>query len=380
MSTPSRHAILALAALLAGCAQQPAMGPATTPVAALAHPVVARSVVTGVARGPRFLEGRVLPTGGAHVVGHDGGAVLPTGGGNVVPTGGGHLRAPAFGVRAVGERPIAKAQAFLADAAGQPYPTLAAVETDAEGRFTFPDVPAGHTFMVVVAVRDTGRGKDATLQTLVKSSALGASTTVDAATSLVTLAVTEGQGGALGELNPATFRTATEATARNLTDAALPDLSDRSAILAAIGSLEKSIAELKSALDEIRQDLKAIKASLEDLKTQVAARPAAGRPGGPPAHTNGTGARAGDCAGGNTFTFKLTKAYDRYPLRVDFVSPYGHHKGQLVFDAPGATPALFLPFGCPHAVTLRDADGTTLATDPAYSVPLGSSPQVELPF
>lgn len=380
MSTLVRLTLACLAATAPlACAQQPGGSPVGTAAVAPAEPGKGRGVVTGVARGPKFLVGRVLPTGGGHVLPTGGGNVLPTGGGNVVPTGGGNLAA-AFGLQAVTEAPIAGAKAYLADAAGQPFPTLAAVETDAEGRFTFPAVPAGHTFMVVVDVRDTARAKDATLQTLVRSSELGASTTIDAATSLVTLAVTEGQGGALGDLNPSTFRTATEAAARHLMDADLPDLSDRSAMLAKISSLENSIAELKSALEEIRQDLKDIKASLEEIKSQVAGRPIGAPDPGMVKNTNGTGARAGDCGGTGTFKFALKKAYDRYPVRVDFVSPYGHHKGQLIFTARGDEPSLTLPYGCPHAITLRDADGKTLANDPAYSVPLDAKTRVELPF
>ncbi len=359
--------------------------PSSSPVATQTQggPAKPSGIVTGVAKAPRNLIGRVLPTGGSNIVGNNGAKVLPTGGANVLPTGGANLAgSTGDGLRrllAVDEQPLGKAQVFLADAAGQPYPSLAPVETDAEGRFSFPAVPAGYTFMVVVAARDTKRDKDVTLQTLVKSSELGASTAIDSASSLVTLAVTEGQGGALGDLNVASFRTATEAAARHLTDAGLPDFSDRTAILSKVAELEKSITELKLALAAIRQDLKDIKASLEEIKTAVANQPQRPGPMGP-GFTNGTGARAGDCGGGGTFSFTLKKSYDRYPLRVDFVSPYGHHKGQLVFNAPGVEPSMFLPYGCPHAVTLRDADGKILATEPSFAVPIDSSPRVELPF
>ena len=246
---PRFHVLAACcAALLAlsACAQIPGLpgGSApTTPVEAQAGAKKPTAIVTGVARGPKAIVSRVLPTGGGHVIPTGGGNVIPVGGGHVLPSGGGHLA-----LLAVEEAPLTQAKVFLADAAGQPYPSLEAVATDAEGRFTFPAVPAGHTFMVVVEAYDSVRAKDVTLQTLVKATELGASTSVDAATSLVTLAVTEGQGGALGDLNPATFRTATEATARHLMDADLPDLGDRSAILAKVAALESSIAELKSAL------------------------------------------------------------------------------------------------------------------------------------
>lgn len=364
-------ACLAACLVLAACAQLP-LAPTVAPSApAVAVGVQgeapkAKVVVTGTAKGPRAIVSRVLPTGGGHVIPVGGGHVIPTGGGNA-PTG--------FAVLAVGEAPLTQAKVFLADAAGQPYPSLEAVTTDAEGRFTFPAVPAGHTFMVVVEAYDTVRAKDVTLQTLVEATDLGASTAVDTATSLVTLAVTEGQGGALGELNPAAFRTATEATARHLMEADLPDFGDRSAVLAKVASLESSIAELKSALEQIRQELKDLKASIEELKTAVANRPLP-----PPPNTNGTGARAGDCAGRGSFTFTLKGTYEGYPLRVDFVSPYGHHMAQLVFSEPGAAPSAMVPFGCPHAVTLRDAAGKTLATDPAFAVQLGAGTKVELPF
>ena len=370
---------LVAAALVASCT---ALG--TTPVTpegqAAASPAPKHTIITGSVKAPKDILPRVIPTGG--------GNVIPTGGGNVIPTGGGNYR-----VNALGESPLANATVFLADAAGHPFPGMAYATTDPSGQFTFHSVPAGHTFMVVVAGRDQARQKDMTLQTLVQPSELGATTQVDTSTSLVTLAVTEGQGQ-LGNFNAAAFRTATEATARHLDANSLPDLSDRSAVLARVEELSRTVVELKQAIEEIRQALQEIQASLEELKTQVAnqangpyrpPRPGS-KPGDgytPPAQGPGGwngGARPGDCAPPQAYVFTLKNPYPSYPLRVDFVSPYGHLKAQLIFTAAGQTASAHLPTGCPHALTLRDANGTVLASEASWSIPLGSGTDVTLPF
>lgn len=338
-----------------------------------ASPAPVRTVITGTVKATKDILPRVIPTGG--------GNVIPTGGGNVIPTGGGNFR-----VAGLEEAPLGNATVFLADAAGRPYPGLPAVTTDATGAFTFTEVPAGHTYMVVVSGRDGARQKDMTLQTLVAPSDLGATTQVDTATSLVTLAVTEGQNE-LGSFNAAAFRTATEATAKHLDAASVPDLSDRSAILAKVEALSQTVQELKTAIEEIRQALKEIQASIDELKTQVANQangpyhpPAPGTLPGAGFKPGNGGARPGDCAPPQDYVFKLKKAYTGYPLRVDFVSPYGHLKAQVIFSGPGATGTGAVPTGCPHAVTLRDANGLVLASEGAWSIPLGSGLDVELPF
>lgn len=365
--------IASLALVLGACTWQP---PAPQPQPSAMSPAV-RSVITGVVSAPAQLVA----------------AVLPTGGGNVVPTGGGN-----FGLLMAESQPLANARVFLADAAGQPYPALAPATTDAQGRYTFQDVPAGYSFMVVVQAHDTRTRKDVTLQTLARSSELGATAPVDVATSLVTVAVTEGQGGQLGEVNAAAFRTATEATAKNLADGDVPDLSDRGAILAKVEDLSKAVAELKSALDAIRQDLQDIKQSIDDLKDQIAAQQQqAPQPAPPPQQQPSqqqppqgqAGMGPGNCLPPVTFEVVLQMPVDapRYPLTLelrptqDTPNPFF----TATFETPGSTARLTAPPNCGHFLTLRGHAGqVVVATNTPWTPPPGAGdanhPKVTLPF
>jgi hypothetical protein len=92
------------------------------------------------------------------------------------------------------------------------------------------------------------------------------------------------------------------------------------------------------------------------------------------------GARPGDCGPPGAFPLKLKGSYTGYPLRIDFVSPYGHLIQQLIFNKEGDEPLAHLPTGCPHAITLRDSVGKVLASEASYSIPLGTTGEVTLPF
>lgn len=394
-------ATLVLAALALPACSQPA--PPTQPVKPVSTPKPAaseaakkptvKSIVTGVVKAPAGIigpnGGQVIPTGGGNVVGNAGGNVIPTGGGNLF------LPREAPGLRrllAVTEAPLANAAVFLADAAGNAYPNVAGTTTDAQGRFTLPDVPPGFTVTVVVRGYDEARKKDVTLQTIVKTSELGASTSIDTASSLVTLAVLEGTSE-IGDVNAAAFRTATEATARSLTDADVPDLSDRTAILAKVEALAETIAELKAALTEIREDLSDIKASIEEINDKLGApqqqaggfpppppRPGAQQPppGGQPPPRGGQQPPAG-CEK-VPHELVLTGTYRNYPLRLDVLTIDRRLVASVTFEAAGAAAAAELPDVCDHLFVLRDASGTEIHRNPPYAFPAGSPRRVELPF
>ena len=377
--------------------------PAATPTAvASASPaataLLAGSVVTGVVRAPKGISG-VIPTGGGNVVGHNGGAVIPTGGGNVVgnnggtviPTGGGNLIAPGApllpdaGLRrllAVAEAPLANTEVFVADAAGNAYPRIPSVVTDAEGRFTFTDVPPGFTVTVVARGRDEGRAKDVTLQTIVKTSELGATTSIDTATSLVTLAVLQDESE-IGDINASSFRTATEATAKNLTDADVPDLSDRSAILAKVEALAASLAELKAALDEIRADIQDIKASIEDINQKLGAPQQTNAwqppPPPPPGGQQPGGQQLPSCVK-VPHELALKGTYAGYPLRLDVLGLNGQLVAQVTYNAPGEAPLAQVPDGCQHLLVLRDKAGREIAKHPPFAIPPGATRRVTLPL
>lgn len=320
----------------------------------------ATGLITGTVLLPSRFNSGVIPTGG--------GNVLPTGSGNVIPTGGGNLA------------PLAGAKVFLADAAGQPYPSLSAVTTDSQGSFSISSVPSGYTFMVVAQARDTQLAKDVTLQTLVRSSDLGATAPITVGTSLVTIAVTEGQGGTLGDFNAATFRTASEATAKNLKDNDIPDLSDRSAMVRKVDELATSVAELKQAVNEIRQTLKDIKKSIDDLTTkvnnQVTLAPGL-NPGSqpPPMGQNPFG-----CEPPKLVSLALKGTYSGYPLRLDFVNQVGHVTSQVYFATAGSVAQGMVPTTCPHVLNLRDSKGTILASAQSFAVPPTATGTLDLPF
>lgn len=400
-----RHQLLIATCLTVGIAACAPVPPAaTTAPGQAAASQVAKGVVTGSVLAPSRLIGSVLPTGSGNVLPTGSGNVVPTGSGNVVPVGGGNLS------------PMANAKVFLADAAGQPYPSLEAVTTDSEGRFTFPAVPAGYTFMVVAQAKDTKLNKDVTLQTLVKSSELGATANVSVPSSFVTMAVTEGQGSQLGEFNAASFRTATEAAAKGLTDDDLDALSDRSALLKRIDSLAESIAELKQALDAIRKDLKDIKTSLDEIKNKLDSQSPAPQPQGgqfpppqggqfPPPQggqfppPQGGGQMGGlpfpggqqpappgspnnpfNCLPPQSVTFTLSGTYTGYPLRLEVINPTGQLITTATFAAQGAQATTIVPTGCANTLKLRNASGTEVASAASFAVQSGSSGQVTLPF
>jgi Ca2+-binding EF-hand superfamily protein len=198
-----------------------------------------------------------------------------------------------FQVAEVGEKPLANAEVFLADAGGNAIPGIASVKTDASGKFNFPDVPKDFTF-VVAAKAKTKEGKPALLQSLAKPGALGASVEVSAASTLVTAGVVDGND--LGEFNPATFKTATESTRKQLTEADLPDLSDRAACVKRIGELANKVQELGAAISQIKKDMKDLRKDLEELKKQLANRQQGQPPQGDRPPVNVAGQPPQDCA------------------------------------------------------------------------------------
>jgi hypothetical protein len=158
------------------------------------------------------------------------------------------------------------ARVYLADAAGQRIPSIEAAQTDGAGRFELPRVPPGMTFVVVAEV-DTRQGKTALFRTLVKVGPLGATTAIDAASTLVTVNVLEGlPGGELGDYNPARFQQAAEAASRSLRDDNLPDFTDILAVKARMDELIREVAALRDLLGEVKAELAIIRQSIDELK------------------------------------------------------------------------------------------------------------------
>jgi sugar lactone lactonase YvrE len=218
--------------------------------------------VVGVVRGPLG----VVAAGGANAVSAGGANAVSSGGANVVSSGGGNLRA--YGLLAVEEAPVAVAEVFVADAAGNPIPGLKRVKSDSKGRFAIPDVPAGYTYVVMARIK-TAAGDEAALKTLAKVTTLGTTVDLGTASTLVTTAAVAGRSDALGEFNPATFQRAIEATARHLSADMVPDLADTGAILASMSALGEQVAELKTALGTLQSELAEVKQRLADLEATI---------------------------------------------------------------------------------------------------------------
>ncbi|MDB5100573.1 MAG: hypothetical protein JWM80_4994 [Cyanobacteria bacterium RYN_339] len=254
---------LALACVLAGCPSKLVTGPAATGSTAPGTGLTQPAVVTPTAASKAVVTGTLsVPAG---IVAAGAGNIVASGAGNIVASGAGNLR----GLLDVKVSIVAGAKVYLADAAGNPIPNLASVKTDANGKFTIPDVPPGFTFMVAAEAK-TKDGKTATFQTLTKSTELGATADISPSTALVTAAVVRDlKNGDLGSFNPSAFRTAAETTAKNLAEDKLPDFSSRADVLAKMDVLIAAVGELKQSLDQVKQDLADIKQSITDLQKAI---------------------------------------------------------------------------------------------------------------
>ncbi|HEY9721111.1 MAG TPA: EF-hand domain-containing protein [Oscillatoriaceae cyanobacterium] len=268
--------ILALAGCVAATpgTHVPGTQPVTTTKTAVASGI-ANSVLTGTVVAPAG----VIAAGAGNVIAAGAGNVIAAGAGNVIAGGAGNFASRH--VLGLSEKPLANTEVYLADAAGAPIPSIPAVKTDADGKYQFPNVPAGYTFVVAAKIK-TSAGKDATLQTLAKTSTLGATADVSTASTFVAVDIADSEGDALTDFNPASFQTAVQATAGSLQDSDLPDLSDRAAVKAKLIALSQKVSELQSALSEIQKELADVKASLSQVKQELADSLVSNGNGGPP--------------------------------------------------------------------------------------------------
>ncbi|MEB3220570.1 MAG: NHL repeat-containing protein [Candidatus Sericytochromatia bacterium] len=257
--------ILALALLLLGC-QAPGtpVGPGAAGGAGSAgrpRPTLAKVAVVGVVAAPGYLlsngGARLRPGGeaggtsrGATLISDQGGGVVSNNGSQALASDGARYR-----LQAADDQPLKGVKVFLADAAGQPVPDVPAVRTDAQGRYRLEGVAANAGYVVVSEV-PMGTGKTGQLRTLVKVGAAGVTAPIGPATTLVTLNVLEGAAGSdLVDVNPATFQSAVDVTARSLTPERVPDFADRASVKRAIDQLVVEVAELRGILGEIRKEL-----------------------------------------------------------------------------------------------------------------------------
>lgn len=228
----------------------------STGVASAALQPASGVTIAGLATAPAG----IVAAGAGNVLVNNGGSMVAAGAGNVISPNGAQLV-----LLAVDQAPLAGAEVFLAGPDGQPLPDIPAVKTDAAGRYRLTGAPATGTFTVQVRVKNKA-GVATTLTTLVRPTAAGATANVSLGTHCVATAVLDGQGGNLGEFNPAKFQSAVETTDKELTPETWPDPADRAAILATMSRLEAKIDLLQATMNEIRAELKR-------LNDQLAASP-----------------------------------------------------------------------------------------------------------
>ncbi len=282
-------AALAALTLLAGCPAPGTIRPDSNASGGKASPRASAGVTATVpaARvgvtiaGLAIAPAGIVAAGAGNVLVNNGGNMVAAGAGNVISHNGGQaigaggLVAGPRTLLAIVQQPLAGAEVFLAGPDGAPLPDIPPVTTDAQGRFRLAGAPATGTFTVQVRVKNKA-GAATTLQTLVRPTAAGATANVSIGTTCVAVAVLDGQGGNLGEFNPAKFQSAVETTDKELTPETWPDPADRQAILATMTRLEAKIDLLQSTLNEIRAELQKLSnqvagASLTPVATATAA-------------------------------------------------------------------------------------------------------------
>jgi hypothetical protein len=183
--------------------------------------------------------------------------------------------------------------------------------------------------------------------------------------------VVQGLQSDLGAFDAGTYRTATDATARQLASQDPPDLTDRAAALAKMGALAKDVGELQSALDAMRQEIQDLRASIAELKDRL------GKPQPPPPGANGG---AGICARPAPHEFALTGSYTGYPLKLEVLAPHGEVMFTFTFPRPGATATGEHPAICPNTLILRNARGEEIARKPGWVLPREAGYHVDLPL
>jgi hypothetical protein len=162
--------------------------------------------------------------------------------------------------------PVPRAEVALANAAGQPIAGLYHAQTGDAGGFSISKLPPDYTYLVTATV-PTVDGKRVTLTSLAKPSR---EASVDLATTLVTMAVTDGLKGVPGDVDPATFDAAVAAVRAHQTDADFPSPADAAAAKAKVAQLAKDDATLAGQLDQLKKQAAAPRATEEQLATEVA--------------------------------------------------------------------------------------------------------------
>jgi sugar lactone lactonase YvrE len=267
---------LSCALVVAACAQPPATptdAAASARVSPNQRPRPATAVVSPANRVKVMGRVRVPPNvtlgGDVKLIGVDGASLEDGSTGKIISDGGMRFKGTAFQLSSLENQRVEGVRVFVADGAGQPVPGIPEGKTNDSGEFTLSEVPPGETFVLIAEV-PTDRGVPAQLRTVVKVGNYGATTVLDAASTLVSFNVLgDLRGGELGDFNPSKFETATKATERSLNAENLPDFTDVVAIKTRMDKLIRTVDELRDLLDELRADLTEIKTAIDSLRASA---------------------------------------------------------------------------------------------------------------
>ncbi|MDB5097676.1 MAG: Serine/threonine protein kinase [Cyanobacteria bacterium RYN_339] len=205
-------------------------------------PVVAAAALSGFLRIPA----KIISDNGGGVISNNGASIISDNGGGVVSNNGAAYHVTA----APTQLPVQQARVSLVDAAGK---EVATAVTDAQGRYSFPSVPADHNYLLTATL-----GKAGTLQAIVPPG----SKTVD--TDLVSTLTTayildqyvKGQVQVLDKL-PAKIEANTRASAaaalgNEAALTALPDSLQPAKVVAAVNELRRTNKAFDEQMEAVR--------------------------------------------------------------------------------------------------------------------------------
>jgi hypothetical protein len=174
--------------------------------------------------------------------------------------------------------PAPRAEITFADAGGQAIPGMVHGATDANGNYGVFKLPPGYTF-VIQAKLHAPDGTAITMESLGKSSTdTSVVSSIDLATTLVTLNTTEGLTGLPGDIDPAIFSAAVQAVRNQLASQDPPATQgptaplgfDKATALSEIKTMMQADATLSSNLDKLKTQAAASKATSAQVTAEVA--------------------------------------------------------------------------------------------------------------
>ncbi|MDB5100186.1 MAG: hypothetical protein JWM80_4607 [Cyanobacteria bacterium RYN_339] len=153
--TPRATATPVTTAVQASTSPAPAPPSASATPTALAIPTPTPVIAAAALAGTLRIPAKIISDNGGGVLSNNGASIISDNGGGIVSNNGGSYRLSA----APTQLPVERASVSLVDAAGK---VVATAITDAQGRYSFPSVPADHNYLLTATL-----GKAGTLQAIV---------------------------------------------------------------------------------------------------------------------------------------------------------------------------------------------------------------------